>query len=248
VIICQSNETAAIEDENIRTLLGNNVAGIIMSLSKETREPGLHREIAGRNIPFVMFDRVFTDMYTNRVLNDNFQGAYATTEHLIAQGYKKIVHFSGPTNINIYQERKEGFKRAMEEHGLPVDGKQIKENVITKEAGIREAEKLLKDSPGVDAIFAASDFSALGAMLCLQEKRVSVPEKMGVAGFANEPFTELLGLTSVEQHSSEIGKSAASLLFEGIEDGNADKKVKEVVIKPELIIRNSTLKNKAYEI
>ncbi len=248
VIICQSNETAAIEEDNIRTLLGNNVAGIIMSLSKETQEPGLHREIAGRDIPFVMFDRVFTGMDTNRVLNDNFQGAYAATEHLIAQGYLRIVHFSGPTNINIYREREKGFKKAMEDHGLPLDEMQMRENVITKEAGIRETEKLMKDGTDVDAIFAASDFSALGAMLCLQENQVPVPEKMGVAGFANEPFTELLGLTSVEQHSSEMGRSAARLLFEGIEEGHADNDLKEIIIKPELIIRNSTLKNKAYEI
>ncbi len=243
VIICQSNEAAAIEEENIKTLLVNNVAGIIMSLSKETEGPGLHREIAGRNIPFVMFDRVFTDMDTNRVLNDNFQGAYAVTEHLINQGYSRIVHFAGPSNINIYHDRKEGFKKAMEDHGLPANREQVKENVITKEAGFLETDSLLRSAVDVDAIFSASDFSALGAMLCLQDRQVSVPDEIGVAGFSNEPFTELVKLTTVEQHSSEIGKSAARLLFEGIDHGGKGKKNKEVIIKHELIIRNSTLKN-----
>ncbi len=248
VIICQSNEEAAIEEENIKTLLGNNVAGIIMSLSKETESPGYHREIADRNIPFVMFDRVFTDMDTNRVLNDNFQGAYAVTEHLINQGYSKIVHFTGPSNINIYHDRTEGFKKAMEDNGLTVKGEQLKENVITKDAGFLETENLLKSAAEVDAIFSASDFSALGAMLCLQDRQVSVPGEIGVAGFSNEPFTELVKLTTVEQHSSEIGISAARLLFEGIDHGGNGKMNKEVIIKPELIIRSSTLKNKDYEI
>jgi LacI family transcriptional regulator len=248
VIICQSNEAADIEEENIKTLLGNNVAGIIMSLSKETEKPGFHREISGRNIPFVMFDRVLTDMETSRVLNDNFQGAYAVTEHLIDQGYREIVHFAGPSNINIYHDRREGFKKALEDHGFQVKREQVRDNVITKEAGYRETESLLKPAGEVDAIFAASDYSALGAMLCLQDRQVSVPEEIGVAGFANEPFTELVNLTSVEQHSSEIGKSAARLLFEGIAQDGAGKMNKEVIIKPELIIRNSTLKKKAYEI
>lgn len=248
VIICQSNEAAAIEEENIKTLLGNNVAGIIMSLSKETERPGFHREIASRNVPFVMFDRVFTDMDTSRVLNDNFQGAYAATEHLIGQGYRKIVHFAGPPNINIYQDRKEGFIKALKDHGLRVKGEQVRENVITKEAGFRETECLLQHAGQVDAIFSASDYSALGAMLCLQARHLSVPDEIGVAGFANEPFTELVNLTSVEQHSSEIGKSAARLLFEGIDQGSTAEMNKEVIIEPELIIRNSTLKNKAYEI
>jgi LacI family transcriptional regulator len=248
VIICQSNEAAAIEEENIKTLLGNNVAGVIMSLSKETDGPGLHREFTNRNIPFVMFDRVFTEMDTNRVLNDNFQGAYEVTAHLIRQGYRHVMHYAGPSNINIYRERKEGFMKAMEDHGLPLSTEQIKENVITKEAGFQETEKLLESAGVVDAIFAASDFSALGAMQCLQEYQVSVPDEVGVAGFANEPFTELIKLTTVEQQSSEIGRSAALLLFEGIEHGHADGQYREVIIKPELIIRHSTLKNKAYEI
>ena len=248
VIICQSNETAAVEEENIKTLLGNNVAGIIMSLSKETDGPGLHREIISRNIPFVMFDRVFTEMDTNRVLNDNFNGAYAVTAHLIGQGYRHIVHYCGPSNINIYRERKEGFRKAMEDHGLLLHAWQIKENVITKEAGFLQTENLLKNAGEVDAIFAASDFSALGAMLCLQERQVPVPGDVGVAGFANEPFTELVKLTSVEQHSSEIGRSAAHLLFEDIDRGKVVTMNREVIIKPELIIRHSTLKNRAYEI
>ncbi len=248
VIICQSNEAADIEEENIKTLLGNNVAGIIMSLSKETKVPGFHREITGRNVPFVMFDRVFTDMATNRVLNDNFHGAYAVTAHLIKQGYRKIVHFAGPSDINIYHERRAGFEKALEDHGFHVNPKQIKENVITKEAGFRQTKYLLDVGTEVDAIFSASDFSALGAMLCLQERRVSVPDEVGVAGFANEPFTELIKLTTVEQHSIKIGKSAARLLFEGIDQRGTGAENKEIIIKPELIIRHSTLKNKAYEI
>lgn len=244
VIICQSNENHMEETECIKTLLTNNVAGILMSLSKETKKPRLHREIQKRRIPLVMFDRVFKEMETDKVLNDNFHGAYAVTKHMLDQGYRHIVHYAGPLTINIYRERAEGFRKALEDEGLPVSQGCIFEHIITKDSGYEQTNKLIESAAKFDAIFAASDFSALGAMLCLQEKNIEVPAKVGVAGYANEPFTELLHMTTLEQHSTELGKSAASLLFESIGEGNIRQMHKEVVIKPELIIRKSTLKTK----
>ncbi len=241
VIICQSNEDRVREEENIKTLISNHVAGILMSLSKETESSEPHKEILRRNIPFVMFDRVFSDLETNKVLNDNFDASVQLTEHLIQQGYKKIIHFAGPDKINIYQERHAGFLKAMENHGMLIGEEQILENVITKDRGKEETDRLIREGKEFDAILASSDFSALGAMLSLQENRLNVPGDFGVAGFSNEPFTELLGLTSVEQRSTEIGRSAAGLLFEGI-DSHESGTLKEIVIKPEIIIRNSTLK------
>ena len=243
VIICQSNETLAGESESIRTLLKNNVAGILMSLSKETETPGLHKEILKRNIPFVMFDRVFRSLEVNKVLNDNLQGAYAVIQHMIEQGYSKILHLTGPLTINIYKERTDGFKEALRNHGLPVQPEYIIEKVITKEQGYEEIRKRLKSGFPFDAIFSAGDFSAQGALLCLRDMEIKVPDQVGLAGFANEPFTELINMTTVDQHSTEMGKSAARLLFEEIDEGSVGQLKKEVVIKPELIIRNSTLKN-----
>ncbi len=247
VIICQSNEEKEREDENIRTLISNHVAGIIMSLSKETDHMDALMEILRRNIPLVMFDRVFSDLPANKVLNDNYHAAMQVTEHLISQGYKRIVHYSGPVNINIYRDRKAGFLKALENRGLEYGGGQVFENVITKEGGKEQTDLLIREGKAFDAIFAASDYSALGALLSLRDHNISVPSAVGVAGFANEPFTELLEITTVEQQSTEIGRSATRLLFEGI-DSEPEGRSKEIVIKPEIIIRNSTLKTENYEI
>ncbi|HEC41757.1 MAG TPA: LacI family transcriptional regulator [Bacteroides sp.] len=241
VIICQSHENKVREDENIKTLISNHVAGILMSVSMESEKADTHLEIQKRNIPFVMFDRVFEKLDANKVLNDNFHAARQLTEHLIEQGYGRIVHFAGPENINIYRERLRGFLAGLEKHGINPEKGQILGNVLTKEKGLEETNRLIETSYPFDAIFAASDYSALGALLSLKEHRIDVPGMVGVAGFANEPFTELLELTTVDQQSTEMGKTAARLLFEGIES-MPDKTNKEIVIKPELIIRNSTLK------
>ncbi len=141
VIICQSNEDSVREEENIRTLISNHVAGIIMSLTKETMRSEPHREILRRNIPFVMFDRVFSELDTNKVLNDNYHAAIQLTEHLIEQGYKKIIHFAGPEGINIYRDRQAGFLKAMKEHGMNPGQEQIMKNVITKEQGKAKCDR-----------------------------------------------------------------------------------------------------------
>ena len=244
VIICQSNENMQEETESINTLLRNNVSGILISLSKETVNNETHKEIRNRNIPFVMFDRVFRNLNVNIVINDNFNSAYAVTKHMIEQGYSSILHFTGPLTINIYRERTNGYKKALQDHGLPFRQDYILENVLTREKGFEETRKRLESETVFDAIFSASDFSALGAMMCLQEMGIGIPDEVGVAGFANEPFTDLMQLTTVDQHSIEIGRSATRLLFEEIERGPSGHLKKEVVIKPDIIIRNSTLKKK----
>jgi LacI family transcriptional regulator len=188
-----------------------------------------------------MFDRVFGDLKTNRVLNDNFHASRQLTEHLIGQGYRSIIHFGGPPNINIYDDRLAGFHAAVEAHAREGIRGQAVENVITKDRGREETDRLIENNIPFDAIFAASDYSALGALLSLRDHKIEVPGTVGVAGFANEPFTELLELTTVDQQSSEVGMSAARLLFEGIDSGNSWTG-KEIMIRPEIIVRNSTLK------
>ncbi|MRX46575.1 LacI family DNA-binding transcriptional regulator [Pedobacter puniceum] len=242
VIICQSNESVKDEEDNVKTLLSNNVAGIIMSISKETQTQDSFQEILNNKIPFVMFDRALNNLVSNQVVNDNFKGAYEVTAHLIKQGYQKIIHFSGPLYINIYQDRLEGYKKALEDYKIAFNPNFVIENTLTKDKGIAAVEQLLKQKIDFDAIFASGDYSALGAILCLRQHEILVPEQVGVAGFANEPFTELLDITSVEQFSTDMGKSAASLLLDKIQHKDTSDQHQNIEILPQLIIRKSTQK------
>ncbi|MCP3932735.1 MAG: LacI family transcriptional regulator [Bacteroidetes bacterium] len=243
VIICQSNEKLSEEIAGIETFINSHVAGVIMSLSTESNIFEAHQKILQRNIPFVMFDRVIQEINTNKVLNDNLNGAYKAVSHLIQQGYKKIIHFTGPDYLDLYKERSEGYKKALHEHGIEVDGNLIFKDVLTQKKGSEIAADLVKNKISFDAIFSASDFSALGAYTTLQQSGISIPEEVGIVGFANEPFTELIGLSSVEQYSSEIGRSAARLLFEEIEQKQKSESTKDITVKTELLIRKSSLKN-----
>jgi LacI family transcriptional regulator len=105
-------------------------------------------------------------------------------------------------------------------------------------------KSILMKKPGIDTIFAASDLSALGALLVLKDLKIKVPEQIGVAGYVNEPFSEFIepSLTSTEQFGEDIGKTSARLIIEEMNGEIADEK-KNISIPPKLIVRNSTLRN-----
>jgi LacI family transcriptional regulator len=243
LIICQTNEDFESEKRSLQTLINNRVDGIIISIATGSKNSDHIEAAIKEGIPVVMFDRVANNLDVDRVLNDNFAGAREATEHLIQQGYRRIVHFSGPRNINVYRDRFEGYKTAMEDAGLEVTNEMICDDVLTRVKGEECAAKLLNSGDIPDAIFSASDFSALGALLFFKSHGISIPKQLGIAGFANEPFTELTepGITSLEQFSGEIGKSAARLLIDRIEHGNKNKVSQAITFRPKLMVRSSTV-------
>lgn len=242
VIICQSNESYSTEVNNIQTLLNNRVDGIIISHSTETKDFKHLQEIIDSNIPLIQFDRVSHLLKTTCVVNDNEQGAYNTTLHLIQRGYRKIAFFGGPSHINVYRDRKKGFLYAMNENGLKVDETLCFENVITRVTGDKTTRDLLNSGNRPDAIFAVSDYSALGAYLVCKKHGLSIPQDIGICGSANEPFTELLdpALTSVEQFGQVMGEKIAQLMIEQCEDDGNTQQAQTVYIPTELIVRKST--------
>ncbi len=244
VLISQSNELAEDEAAILRTFISNNVAGVIVSLSAQTTSSKPFKELQQKNIPLVMFDRTLKDLGVHRVVNDNYKGAYQAVTHLIEQGYSNILHFGGPQEISIYKERSEGYKKALTDHGMPVNPQLIFSDVLTREDGYNRVKELLKKGIPFDAIHASGDYSALGAKLSMEEEGFTTPEDFGVIGVANEPFTELLGMSSLEQFSEEVGRSAANLIFEEINRNNDKSVHREVVIPAKLITRTSSLRKR----
>lgn len=240
VLICQSYENAEEEYRNVQTLLSNNIAGLIISLTRETYSLEAINNVLQQEIPLVLFDRTLDNSVANKVINDNYYGAYQLTSHLLQKGYKRIVHFSGPLHITSYKERLQGYKDALEDQKVTFTEELVIENVLTKERGMQSIKLLFDKGIFFDAVFAASDFSALGALLYLKDIGKHIPEDIAISGFANEPFTELLGMTSVEQFSKNIGEKSAELLLKQIETKATEQET--IKIKPELIIRKSTNK------
>lgn len=242
VILCQSYENYEKEVETINALLSARVDGIIVSIAKNTEKFDHFQRVIDKGIPLVLFDRITDQIEVNQVVIDDYWASYKAVEHLIAQGYRKIAHFTSPRKINIYKERLRGYIDALTEHGLPVDQSLIIESNMQLEDGQQSARHLLDQRVEFDAIFSAADYAAMGALQVLKEKNIPVPRQVGIVGFGNEPFTSFTDppLSTVDQTSIAMGHVTAELFFELLKAEPKKFIPQKSVLKPELIIRASS--------
>jgi len=247
VIISQSNDSPEKEKSNIKALLESQVDGILASYAKATTEFEHYEEVVKRGVPLILFDRLHETLESlpvRAVVIDDYLGAYKATEHLIEQGCKRIVHFSGQQHISIYKERRRGYEEALKRNDLPVDESLIIESNLKLEAGRELGKKLLSWDKLPDAIFSASDYGAVGAMEIFKKHGIKIPDDIALVGFSNESFTSFVepSLTTVDQHGEKMGQIAAELFLEQMDKKDATLTQSKTVLNPELIIRESSKK------
>lgn len=244
VIICQTHEDEKREIENITTLLNAQVDGIMLSISKTTKEnESAIKSVINKNIPIVFFDRKMNIDNISSVTINDFDGGYMATKHLIEVGCKKIAHLAGNQSLEIYENRFKGYKKALMDYGIEYNEKYVLRTKSNVDAGIVAAKKLLnlKDKP--DAIFSSSDFAGLGAIQEIKRQGLKIPDEFCVVGFGNEPFTKFmeLSISSIDQSPLQMGKMAAKVFLE--QSSNLDIKIeKKVILNPEIHIRKSSLR------
>ena len=245
VIICQSHENVENEAKQIKTLLNTHIDGIFISVSKSTEDIKHIEEVCEEGVPLIFFDRKKDISGVSSVTINDYEGAFAATEHLIKQGYKKIAHIGGDPKLQIYKHRYDGYIAALKAYNIPIDKNRILEVSSTVEAGITAVQDLLDKKIEFDAFFSASDYVALGGMRELRSRGLKIPEDVGVVGFSNEPFPKYLErpLTTVGQTPVLMGQIAAQVFLEQIKDNNKSVRVeKKVVLMPELYERETSLK------
>jgi DNA-binding LacI/PurR family transcriptional regulator len=240
VMFCQSNESYEREVKAVETLLSCRVDGILVSLSKETREFDHFRKIISSGIPIVFFDRVCDEIETDRVIVDDEAGAYEATKHLIETGCKNIFHLSGPQNLMIGKNRKNGFVRALQEYGFPSPEKSVIKCDTSSEARVIVPELLKRKDPP-DGIFAVNDLTAAEAMKIIKQNGFCVPDDISIVGFTSGIMSDLTDppLTSIEQHGYMVGREAVRLLINSIEK-SSEGLFQTKIIKTELVIKGST--------
>jgi LacI family transcriptional regulator len=243
VIICQTHEDEKREIENITTLLNAQVDGILMSISNVSKENDhVIKNVVDKNVPLIFFDRKKKMDGVSSVTINDFEGGYLATKNLIEQGCKRIAHLTGDQSLEIFEHRNDGFKKALADNGLELNENYVFQTKSNVDAGRQAVEKLLNMNPPPDGIFSSSDFAALGAIQELRERGVKIPEEFCVFGFGNEPFTRFmeLSISSVDQSPLEMGRMAAKVFLEQINNTDNIKIEKKVVLTPELHIRKSS--------
>lgn len=247
VILTQTNEMIAREKSSVQTMMDNQIDGILVSFSKETTDFDHFKNLLDKGFPIVFFDRVPNLENTVNVVVDDYSGAYDATRHLIQQGYRKIVHLAGPSNLKISQERQRGYKNALEDHGLEYNSDWVVECTHgTDDEGQKITAEILstfKEKP--DAFFANNDMAAVGAMLACKAAGKRVPEDVGIVGFSNWQFCSMIDptLSSVAQPGFKMGATATEILLDLIEKKKSAEQFQDsVMLETELLIRKSSVR------
>jgi LacI family transcriptional regulator len=188
-------------------------------------------------IPHVVIGRPFQAEGINFVNVDNENAAYDAVSHLISLGYKRIATITGPMASTVGIDRKAGYIRALQENGIPVNQDLIVEGDFTDNSGYEAMLRLLSEN--LDAVFAASDVMAIGAIRAIKDKNLEVPRDIAMVGFDDMPSMQIsdTDLTTIRQPIIQIGRKAVELLVSLIE--NENQSPVHILLDTELIIRSS---------
>jgi len=241
VMIFQSNESFNREVIATTALLDARVEGILISLSRETRDYLHLQNILSNGVPLVMFDRVCDEIETDKVTVDDFEGAYNAVSHLIRTGCRRIAHLAGPPGLRITELRKNGYLEALRDHKLEIERDLLLYCDNFNQAQIRTKQLMNRYHPP-DAIFTVNDFTATGVVKSLHELKIKIPEEVSVIGFSNGLITQVTypTLSTVDQHGYQMGQVSVQLLLDRLLSNNSPQPYIHQVLKTELIIREST--------
>ncbi|NOX89192.1 MAG: LacI family transcriptional regulator [Calditrichaeota bacterium] len=241
IIVSQSDEDVEREKINTRSMITNRVDGLIVSKSQTTVDGSHFKKAIDLGIPVVFFNRICADVPANRVIADDFNGAYNAVGYLIGKGYRKIAHFAGPRHLPVCEERYRGYEAAIKDAGIPLKGEWICWGGMHEKDGVRSMKKILKLKEKPEAIFAVNDPVAIGAFMVIKQNGFRIPGDFALIGFSNNPVVSIIDppMTTVDEKPYDLGKSAMELMLDQLRNDTANT-VRTVKLETELIIRQST--------
>lgn len=236
VMLCNTDEDPDKEKRCLDLLRVENVAGIILSPTREG--VANFAETYSIDIPMVMIDRHVSDFEVDNVVIDNAKAAYTITSHLIEHGHERIAGIFG-IGSTTGRDRREGFMQALQDHKIKPDPDLIKYTNAREGDGFKTAMKMLQTGERPHAIFASNSLLASGTLLAIRESQLTIPNDIAFASFDDTTWAKLVqpALTVIEQPTYEIGRTAAEMLIKRIQDPTRSNR--EVVLNTKLIVRQS---------
>lgn len=212
MFLCNADEDPAKEAGYLQLALAENVAGVILSPSgagtnlQGLLEAGIHVVLVDRKLPGHQADTVVTD---------NIAGARQAVQHLLENGYRHIACITGPLASTTGSERLAGYRLALEEAGLVVDGSLVRAADFREEGGREAMRDLLSLNPRPDAVFVSNNRMTVGALHAIEEATLAIPEQIALVGYDEISWAPLLrtALTTVSQPAYDLGLESARLML-----------------------------------
>jgi len=219
LILCNTEGDLAREHLYVAVLGNKKVDGIIFASAGDSSAS--IQFLLKRGFPVVVIDRDLASPDVDEVVADNQMGGYLATQHLIRLGHQLIGCIAGPSYVLPSGRRVSGYRRALEEAGIPEESRLIQPGDFHPETGYSSALALLRGSPRPTAIFACNDLMAMGVIRAAVESGLSVPEDLAVVGYDDIVLASYVSppLTTVAQPKLQMGQAAVRILVERIHDG-----------------------------
>jgi LacI family transcriptional regulator len=242
-VISYFEEDPELERIEAEALMARQVDGLIIASAQPERS--LFDGIRKRKVPFILIDRPIAGVRASFVGVDNEAIGFLATNHLIAQGCKRIAHLRGPDN-GIAAARLSGYRHALRAHKLEPTTRLLVDASFGDRSGYEAMRKLLQTGPAPDGIFCYNDPVAIGAMRAIMDAGLRIPHDVAVAGAGNVHYSDVLAvpLTTVDQDTVATGRRAAELLLRNIESERPTP-ARRVCIEPKLVVRESTVRRAA---
>jgi LacI family transcriptional regulator len=237
VILCDSDGDLEMEANTIELLQEKKVDGIIFVAAGESSSHV--QALIEQGMPVVVCDRELPGVEVDTVIADNVGSGYQATEHLIGLGHRRIGCIAGPQELGISHKRVEGYKQALEQHGLPLREESTVRGDFRCQGGYEVMRELLALDEPPTAVFACNDLMAMGAICAASQKKLRIPQDVAIVGcddIALASFTNP-SLTTVAQPKHEMGAAAVEMLVERIKDKS--KPPTRRLLPTELVIRDS---------
>jgi len=240
VILCDSNEDPAQERRHLDTLFARRVDGVLIACTDASTA---YESLVRRRFPIVFVDRLPQGLAVSAVSTDNVDAGYQAARHLIDLGHERIAIVTGNLRLSTHAGRLEGFRRAMQEHHLPVRDEYVRVGDLQASTGYRFGLELLGLDPPPTGLISSNNRMLLGLMRAIRELSLPCPEQVSVIGFDDPVWTGNFSprLTTLAQPTYEIGRCAFAMLQRRMRGEPEAPGVGEVsLLKAELRVREST--------
>jgi LacI family transcriptional regulator len=239
LLLCSSGEDPGKERSELEMLRGRQVDGVVLASAHASGNTDMLQQLTRHGTGLVMIDRDdHTTISCHRVLTDDERVGELATSHLLDLGRRAIAHIGGPPIVHA-KRRERGWRSALKARSIGPSPEWIVRAGFMESDGYRAMKRLLTVRPRIDAVFAANDPAAIGAMKAILEAGLRVPDDIAVVGVGDIALVDLLRvpLTTVGWSRHDQGRHAAELLLNGLEAPSGPPQ--RVIIPPRLIVRES---------
>lgn len=241
LILSVSNDKPDIEKKIIESFISARVEGVIIApINQVNYMLGYYEQLDMHSIPYDFVTSRYLEINASYVMVDLEDGMYRLVKYLLDLGHRYIYFIAGQKDVITTSYRLKGYIKAFEERGFAFQEEYLVEcGKVNYEQAREVTERLLNNNKNIDAIICINDVMATGVMNVLRERRIKVPHNISVAGYDNSIFSSVsaIPLTTVNQDIEKMSWNAVDIIMRKIKNG--EDKIEKVLIKPELIIRES---------